>query len=171
MDSIDVIKLLLFTLTVIAVAGFAGIIYQLRGISRALTKPEAGGSPGGMGTHGGPARARPAPSPEGIDPRSAGNLEECLGAITEKYGLASFTLATADGLLIGSTKAGAEDEAARCSHLYTQGKLQDETGTKLLGIPHHGEVVVGIIHPSEPLSAELASALEQDTRNALQHWV
>jgi len=171
MDSIDIIKLLLFTLTVIAAVGFAGTIYHLREICRALTKPEAGGSSGGMETRRGTGLARSTPSLEEIDPRSAGNLEECLGTITEKYGLASFTLATADGLLIGSTKAGAEDEAARCSYLYTQGKLQDETGAELLGIPHHGEVVIGIIRPSDPLSAELASALERDTRNALQHWV
>jgi len=113
----------------------------------------------------------PRPSLKGSIPGTPGVLEECLGTITEKYNLASFTLATADGLLIGSTKRGAEDEAARYSYLYTQGTLQDETGAELLGIPHHGETVIGIARPSEPLSPELASALEQDTRDVLQHWV
>ncbi|WP_292392332.1 hypothetical protein [Methanoculleus sp. UBA303] len=98
------------------------------------------------------------------------SLEEYLGAIGEKYSLTSFTLATADGLLIGSTRPGGEDEAARYSYLYTQGRLQDETGAELLGIPYRGETVVGIARPSEHLSAELMSALEQDTRDALRHW-
>jgi hypothetical protein len=112
-------------------------------------------------------------SPASQRPRSSkdGSLEEYLGAIGEKYSLASFTLATADGLLIGSTRPGAQDEAAQYSYLYTQGKLQDETGAELLGIPHRGETVIGIARPSEHLSADLMNALEQDTRDALRHWV
>jgi hypothetical protein len=31
--------------------------------------------------------------------------------------------------------------------------------------------VVGIARPSEHLSTEAMSALEEDTRDALQHWV
>ncbi|MFA7562267.1 MAG: hypothetical protein WCY70_02385 [Methanoculleus sp.] len=100
-----------------------------------------------------------------------GSLEETLGAISEKYSLLSLTLATADGLLIGSTKPGSENEAARYSHLYSQGKRHEEGGTELLGISYRGETVVGIAHPSEHLSSELMSALEQDIRETLQHWV
>lgn len=171
MDSTGITQFFLLIITITAVAGFAGIIYFLGEIYRTLTRLESGGSSGVTEARGAPDLAGSAPLPKTIDPRSAGSLEECLGAITEKYSLASFTLATADGLLIGSTKRGAEDEAARYSHLYTEGKLQDETGAELLGVSHHGETVIGIARPSEPLSPELASALEQDTRDVLQHWV
>ena len=157
-------------ITITVVAGFASVVY-FRGDLSGSHQAGARSLPGVTNDHGAPDLAGSAPLPKGIDPRNAGSLEECLGTITEKYNLASFTLATADGLLIGSTKRGAEDEAARYSYLYTQGTLQDETGAELLGIPHHGETVIGIARPSEPLSPELASALEQDTRDVLQHWV
>jgi len=134
------------------VAGFAGVVYYLGKIYQILARPEYEGSTGGTGTPGEPSRAGPAPLRREIDPWR------------------SFTLATADGLLIGSTKKDAEDEAARCSYLYTQGRVKDETGVELFGIPHCGETVIGIACPSEPLSTELTDALEQDTRDVLNHW-
>jgi len=169
-NSIDIIQFFLLVITITMVAGFAGVVYYLGKIYLILARPEYEGSTGGTGTPGEPSRAGPAPLRREIDPWRTGSLEESLGAITRKYGLASFTLATADGLLIGSTKKDAEDEAARCSYLYTQGRVQDETGVELFGIPHCGETVIGIACPSEPLSTELTDALEQDTRDVLNHW-
>lgn len=162
-------EVLLGIITVTVVAGFAGILYFLSRIDRALARQHPGGTsspPPEEPVPGEPARLRTA-----LNPQTTGSLEECLGAIGEKYSLASFTLATADGLLIGSTRPGGEDEAARYSHLYTQGRLQDETGAELLGIPYRGETVVGIARPSEHLSTEEMRALEEDTRDALRHWV
>lgn len=171
MDSTGITQFLLVILTLTAVAGFAGITYYLAEICRALNGREPERPPEVTGARGEPATARPAPPLKRIDPRTAVNLEETLGAIGEKYGLASFTLATADGLLLGSTKPGSEDEAARCSYLYTQGRLHDEPGAELLGIPHRGETVVGIVRAPEPLSAERTEALEQDVRDTLHYWV
>jgi len=166
----------LIIITVTVIAGFAGVLYFLSKIFETLAGQQPTNAPriagtGEQGVVAQPASVAPAISPGGIDPRSMGSLEETLGAISEKYSLASFTLATTDGLLIGSTKPGGEDEAARYSYLYTQGRLQDETGAELIGIPYRGETVVGIAHPSEHLSAEQMSALEQDIRDTLQHWV
>jgi len=174
MDSTDTIQIFLVIITVATIAGFAGVLYFLSRISRALAgqRPEgATGTQEGPASNARPAAVEPAGPPGDIDPRGVRSLEEYLGAIGRKYSLASFTLATADGLLIGSTRPGSEDEAARYSHLYAQGRLQDETGAELLGIPYRGETVVGIVRPSEHLSAELMNALEQDTRDALQRWV
>ncbi|WOX55717.1 MULTISPECIES: hypothetical protein [unclassified Methanoculleus] len=151
------------------IAGFAGVLYLLSTIARALTGKQQEAVSNAPGTK--PAPVKPAISPGTIDPGHMRSLEENLGAIREKYSLASFTLATADGLLISSTGPGGEDEAARYSHLYAQGNLRDETGVELLGIPYRGETVIGIARPSEHLSAELMNALGQDTQNALQHWV
>jgi len=162
-------------ITVAVIAGFAGILYFLSKIHETFAGQQPTNAPGVAGTEEPEAAVQPASAvpvriPGRIDPRSMGSLEETLGAISERYNLASFTLATTDGLLIGSTKPGGEDEAARYSYLYTQGR-QNETGAELIGIPYRGETVVGIAHPSEHLSAEQMSALEQDIRDTLQHWV
>jgi hypothetical protein len=175
MDSTGIIQVFLVILTVTVIAGFAGVLYFLSKILEALAGQQPTNAPRiaetrEPGVVAQPAPIAPARSPEGIDPRGMGSLEETLGAISERYNLASFTLATTDGLLIGSTKPGGEDEAARYSYLYTQGR-QDETGAELIGVPYRGETVVGIAHPSEHLSAEQMSALEQDIRDTLQHWV
>lgn len=173
MDSTGTIQFFLILLTIMTVVGFAGITYYLAEISRAIKRqdsPEASVTPK---TSSGPDITAPVSTPplEVIDPKKTGNLEETLGAISEKYSLASLTLAAADGLLIGSTKPGSEDEAARYSHLYSEGRLHDEEGVELLGVPYRGETVVGIAHPSEHLSDEQMNALEQDIRETLQHWV
>jgi hypothetical protein len=169
MDSTGNTQLFLIILTIAVVVGFAGITYCLARIFRTLQRPDPPDAPVTPEEPSGPVGSMPLFSD--IDPRSTGSLEESLGAISERHGLSSFTLATADGLLIGSTRPGAEDEAARYSYLYTQGKLHDEAGVELLGVSHHGETVVGIAHPSEHLSAEQMSTLEQDIRDTLQHWV
>jgi len=173
MDSTGIIQIFLIIITVTVIVGFAGILYFLSRISRTLAGQRPEGATGAQGkpeSGAQPAPVEPARSPGAIDSGNMRSLEEYLGVIGEKYSLASFTLATADGLLIGSTRPGGEDEAARYSYLYTQGRLQDETGAELLGIPYRGETVVGIARPSEHLSAEQMSALEQDTRDALRHW-
>ncbi|WP_214019790.1 hypothetical protein [Methanoculleus sp.] len=177
MDSTGIIQVFLVIITVTVIAGFAGVLYFLSKICEALAGQQPAKAPHAARTREEPgvvtqpAPVEPAMSPAKIDPRNMGSLEETLGAISEKYSLAAFTLATTDGLLIGSTKPGGEDEAARYSYLYTQGRLHDETGAELIGIPYRGETVVGIAHPSEHLSAEQMSALEQDIRDTLQHWV
>ncbi len=174
MDLVDIIQIYLAIILVTMAAGFAVVLYFLSRISRALAGQGHGSAAGIGGEPAGnmrPAAIKPAGPPGDIDPGVVRSLEDYMGAISRKYRLASFTLATADGLLIGSTRPGSEGEAARCSHLYARGKLQDETGAELLGIPHRGETVVGIVRPSEHLSGELMNALEQDTRDALQRWV
>ncbi|PKL61983.1 MAG: hypothetical protein CVV31_08530 [Methanomicrobiales archaeon HGW-Methanomicrobiales-2] len=169
MDSTGNTQFFLNLLMIAAVVGFAGITYCLARIFQTLQRPDPPGAPVTPEEPSDPAGSMPLLSD--TDPRSTGSLEGSLGAISERHGLSSFTLATVDGLLIGSTRPGAEDEAARYSYLYTQGKLHDEAGVELLGVPHHGETVVGIAHPSEHLSAEQMSTLEQDIRDTLQHWV
>jgi hypothetical protein len=176
MDSTGILQVFLAIITVVVIAGFAGVLYFLSRIERALAGEQQKGAPATTVAHREPDRVvqavqEQAPPLRAIDPREMGSLEEYLGAIGEKYNLASFTLATSDGLLIGSTRPDAQGEAAQYSHLYTQGKLRDETGAELLGIPYRGETVIGIVRPSEHLPADMMSALEQDTRDALRQWV
>jgi hypothetical protein len=173
MDSTGITQFILILLTIITVAGFTGITYYLAEISRALNRQSSPEAPITPEESPDPDYAEliSAPPATPIEPAKMGSLGETLGAISEKYSLASLTLATADGLLIGSTKPGNEDEAARYSHLYSQGKLHDEEGVELLGVSYRGETVVGIAHPPEQLSSEQTNALEQDIRETLQHWV
>jgi hypothetical protein len=165
MDSSGIIQIFLVSITVAVIAGFTGTFYFLSRIYEALAGQQPTQAPRDaeageeQGIVAQPIPVERTKSLAKIDPRTMGSLEETLGAISKKYSLASFTLATTDGLLIGSTKPGSEGEAARYSYLYTQGKLHDEAGAELLGIP------------SEHLSAEQMNALEQDVQDSLQHWV
>ncbi len=171
MDSTGIIQIFLVIITVTVIAGFAGVLYFLSRIAQALAGQGPGGTIESQERPAGNRESHAARPPGDIDPRGTQSLEENLGAISRKYSLASFTLATADGLLVGSTRPGSEGEAARYSHLYARGERQDGTGAELLGIPYRGETLVGIARPKEHLSAELMNALEQDTRDALQRWV
>ncbi|HQD26017.1 MULTISPECIES: hypothetical protein [Methanoculleus] len=170
MDPIGIIQVILTIITAVMIVGFAGILYFLQRIDRALAGEQQRIAASGKATFAQPAQA-PARTQKEFDPKAIGSLEEHLRAIGEKYRLASLTLATSDGLLIGSTRSGAQDEAAQYSYLYTQGTLRDETGAELFDIPHRGEKVIGIARPSERLPADLMSALKQDARDALQRWV
>jgi len=173
MDSTGITQFFLILLTIITVVGFTGIMYYLAEISRAINRQGSPPTPIAPEESTGPDLAKPvsAPPKKSIEPAKMGSLEETLDAISEKYSLASLTLVTADGLLIGSTKPGSEDEAARYSHLYSQGRVHDEEGVELLGVSYRGETVVGIAHPPVHLSSEQTNALEQDIQETLQHWV
>jgi len=170
MDSTGIIQFFLILLTIITMTGFAAITYYLAEISPALRMagpPQVPLPPAGTAS---PASKEPSIEPP-LKPGVMGSLEEALGLISRKYSLESITLATADGLLIASTKPGSEDEAARYSHLYTQGKLRGENGIELLGMSHRGETVIAITRSSAPISDDQRDALEKDIQNTLQHWV
>ncbi len=82
-----------------------------------------------------------------IDLTAAESLQEHLAAIAEKYSLTSFTLATADGLVIGSTRSDPQKEAAEFSYLYQQGERPAGEDVRLIGVSHRGETVIGIARP------------------------
>ncbi|WOX58259.1 hypothetical protein [Methanoculleus receptaculi] len=166
MDSTGIIQFFLILLTIITTIGFAAITYYLAEISRVLNMAGSPQVPLPPAETLSPARKEPL-----IEPGAMGSLEEALGLISRKYGLESITLATTDGLLIASTKPGSEDDAARYSHLYLQGKLRGENGIELLGMSHRGETVIAITRSSAPLSDDQRNALEKDIQNTLQHWV
>jgi len=169
MDSTGIIQFFLILLTIITTIGFAAITYYLAEISRTLKMAGSPQVPLPPADTSSPTRKEPILEP--LKPGAMGSLEEALDAICRKYDLESVTLASADGLLIASTKQGSEDEAARYSHMYKEGRLHDENGVELLGISHHGETVIAITRPSAPISREQRDALEQDIQSTLQHWV
>jgi hypothetical protein len=175
MDNAEIILILLTIILMAMVIGMAGIVYFLGRLHRILNQvPE--NVPGALREPVPAAKpleavGKPAVPAETEDYKNARSLQEYLSAIGEKYRLTSLTLATTDGLIIGSTKTDAQEEAATYSYLYAQGNLPEGGGVELIGIDHHGETVVGIARPSEHLSTELMSALEQDTRDALRQWV
>lgn len=118
MDSTGILQVFLAIITVVVIAGFAGVLYFLSRIERALAGEQQKGAPATTVAHREPDRVvqavqEQAPPLRAIDPREMGSLEEYLGAIGEKYNLASFTLATSDGLLIGSTRPDAQGEVDR----------------------------------------------------------
>lgn len=106
-----------------------------------------------------------------IDLAAAGSLQEHLAAIAEKYSLTSFTLATTDGLVIGSTRSDPQKEAAEWSYLYQQGERPENEDVRLIGVPHKGETVIGIARPVRKVSSDALPVLEQDVGEALRRWV
>lgn len=136
MDSKAAIRLSLFEIAITAETGFAGTICGPGGICRVLPGPGLAGS---------------LSSPVEIEPRRAGNLDECPGAIIEEYNPVPFALAAVGGHpMIGSTGRSPEDRTARCSCFYAQGRLQDnKVGAESTGISR-------------------LSAPGQDTRDLLQ---
>jgi hypothetical protein len=175
MDSTEIILLLLTVIAVTLAVGLAGIVYLLGNLFKILARLRAQ-IPGEMEDIPVPAETtvpekEPAVPLEAVNVQSVTNLQEYLVAIGEKYHLASYTLATIDGLVIGSTRPDVQEEAAEFSYIYAQGKQPEAAGVELIGVQHHGETVVGIARTEEHLPTDLVSALEQDTRDALQHWV
>jgi len=156
----------------VVVVGFAIVLYFLTNIHQMLAvqtgKETAEAEPQ---RKSGSAVSSPAEAVKAVDLSAAGSLQEYLVALGEKYDLASLTLATADGLVIGSTRPDPQEEAAEYSYLYVQGKHPEDAGVRLVGVSHRGETVVGIARSVRDLSGDAVNALEQDIRNALRQWI
>ena len=175
MDSTEIILMLLVIITVTMAIGMIGMVYFLGNLYQILIRtrdrvPEVRDESLAPLERSELPKESPRPFKE-VDTGDIQSLQDYLAAIGEKYHLASYTLATSDGLVIGSTKTDAQKEAAEFSHLYAQGNKPDEAGVELIAVQHHGETVVGIARTAEQIPTELMSALEQDTKDALQHWV
>lgn len=119
-----------------------------------------------------PAPARPQSAVRSdIDLAGAESLQAHLSAIGEKYSLTSFTLASSDGLVIGSTRPDPQEEAAEFSYLYLQGKTPDEKEVTLIGVPHKGETVIGVARSIRQIPGDALELLKNDVGDALQRWV
>lgn len=111
------------------------------------------------------------PSEKITDPSKlykAESIEKNLIELFGHYNLNSFTMATSDGLVISSTDPDAEEDAASYSYLYLQGKQPESLNVRLIGVPHKGGTVVGIIKSDDELSENSLALIERDIKYILR---
>ncbi|MDO9326910.1 MAG: hypothetical protein Q7T80_18325 [Methanoregula sp.] len=128
-----------------------------------------------------PSPARPAPlvrgailpKPKDIDlTTTCNNLNESLIALLRKYSLDNFTIATADGLIFGSTQGNAAwNDAATYSELFKNNSLAETPGVALFGLTHKGSELIGIIRTKTPLPESSVHQITADAKVILNHWV
>ena len=100
------------------------------------------------------------------------DLTESLGALSEKYDLDMFTIATADGLVFGSSGGdAAQSDAASFSELFRNNPSGEITGVHLFGLNHKGSDLIGIIRTAAPLSGSMVKQIEADTKAILNRWI
>ena len=100
------------------------------------------------------------------------DLTESLTALAQKYSLDNFTIATADGLLFGSS--GGETalaDAATYSGIFKSDPLSKIPGVYLFGMTHKGSDLVGIVRAKIPLKNEVIQQITADTQVVLNWWI
>ena len=116
---------------------------------------------------------RPRSTVKNIDlVRDRKDLADSLVALTEKYSLHAFTLATRDGLIIATTDPDAATaDAARYADMFVNAPLYETPGVVLFGLAHKGSDLVGIIRANKGLSDEIGQNIEDDTKDILNSWI
>jgi len=119
------------------------------------------------------ARTAEAQKPKYIDlTTNRRDITESLKALVEKYSLNSFTLATADGLIFGSSGGDTcQTDAATFSGIFKNDPLADTQGVVLFGLTHKGSDLVGIVRITSRLPCETVSQITEDTRIILNWWI
>jgi hypothetical protein len=91
------------------------------------------------------------------------DISENMHRILDRYNLQRLTVAAGDGLVVASSDAGAEHEAAALSHIYRSWGGSDMYTLTIFGIPHKEATLVGIVKRSGVLSETDLKGIETDT--------
>lgn len=116
---------------------------------------------------------RPQPSMTAPEPdrslENCRNFSESLRALTEKYSLDSFTIATSDGLVFATSGSStALEDAALYSGKNNGNKPPDMT---LLDLNHKGSELTGIVRSQENITMETKECIERDIQGILTKWI
>lgn len=100
------------------------------------------------------------------------DITESLLALTDKYSLDQFTIATSDGLIFASSRGnGAQTDAAHYSEIFNNDPLAETPGVTLTGFNHKGSDLVLIIRTHLPVPDEIRIGIEEDTKDILNWWI
>ena len=118
-------------------------------------------------------RAASVPKPHEIDlTGTRRDMTESLAAIVGKYSLSNFTIATADGLIFGSSGGDtAQTDAARYSEMFKNDPLIEIPGVVLFGLTHKGSELIGIVRAKTQPTREIIQQIAADTKVILNWWV
>ena len=117
--------------------------------------------------------AGPLSRPKGIDCITGrANLSESLVALAEKYSMDEITLATADGLLLASSRpTPSADAVARYAGMFAENVQPRPPGITLFGLEHKGSFLVGIAKAGDlPVQAREPDLI-RDTKDILNRWI
>ena len=119
------------------------------------------------------ARTAEAPKPKEMDLTSTRrDTTESLKALVEKYSLNSFTIATADGLIFGSSGGDTDQtDAASYSAIFRNDPLAVTPGVVLFGFAHKGSDLIGIVRIKSPLPRGIIQQIAADTKIILNWWI
>jgi hypothetical protein len=177
MNSLFVITAVILVIAVIA------LILILILLKLYQVKSQAGKRPDAKGHLEKGSIPGPSPATEGLAPekgkaswefksdkelRDEGDISRNMKAFIEKYRFDSFTLASVDGLVIASTSADSQGDAANYSQLFKDGIQSPEPGTTIFGMSHHGSTIIGIIRGGRPVPIPLPGEIESDANNILR---
>jgi uncharacterized membrane protein len=174
----------LFTITVIVlVIAVIAIVLILILLKLYQVKSNAGGRPDGKGRWEKSGAAAVVREPErrgpetrrtgqeygrGIDLHDEGDISKNMKAFMEKYRLDSFTLSSDDGLVIASTSADGQDDAANYTQSFRNGIQSPEPGITIFGMTHHGSTIIGIMRSTHRIPIPVPGDLETDANNILE---
>jgi hypothetical protein len=113
------------------------------------------------------------PKPQDTDlTRTKKDMTESLKALAGKYSLSSFTIATTDGLIFGSSGGeSAQTDAAVYSGIFKNDPLIETPGVALFGLSHKGSDLIGIVRAKNPPPTENIKKIATDTKDILNWWV
>jgi hypothetical protein len=112
--------------------------------------------------HTGPGRGR------GSDLHDEGDILKNMQAFVEKYKLNSFTLSSDDGLVIASTSANGQGDAANYTEAYRNGIQSPEPGITIFGMTHHGSTIIGIMMSTHQIPIPVPGDIETDANNIMR---
>ena len=100
------------------------------------------------------------------------SLTESLQALAEKYSFDEFTLVTADGLLLGSSRDQiAAADAAKYSELFSRNIPDEMPGVVLFGLVHKDSTLIGVIRSQNSMTRETEQKVTNDTKDILNWWI
>jgi hypothetical protein len=109
------------------------------------------------------------PAPEVDLLENCQDLKQSLLALTGKYSLDSFTIATSDGLVFASSGSStAQEDAASYCRKYD---IEESAGVALFSFNHKGSELTGIIRSPGIITGETQKRIENDTKDILNRWI
>jgi len=95
-----------------------------------------------------------------------------LTALTEKFSLDSFTLATSDGLVFATSGSStAQTDAAVFSGIFATNPRTKTAGVQLFGLHHKGSNLVCVIRTNNPVPDRILQKITTDTQDILNWWI
>lgn len=100
------------------------------------------------------------------------DIRESLAALTEKYSLDGFTIATSDGLVFASGGSETDQtDAAQYSEIFVNDPLSETPGVVLTGISFKGSDLILIIRTPLAVPETVQKNIENDTKDILNWWI